>query len=205
MQRQPLQRDDRAGDAQAPLSQPGERGRKRYGLRFDVLAMFGEAEQPAGAAGIDPGDERVAELAAGARARVVAADRHQVLELEPGLLRGLAARDIGWCLAGLDDAGDRLEQPGLARSFEGADPELLDQHHLLAHRIVRQDDCRIAAVVQLAHQHPARPAGEQPVAQAKAEELEEPLEDDGPLLDFDAGVAHFGHRGRASGAPAQLR
>ena len=55
-------------------------------MDLDVLALIGEAEDPAGALGIDPADEHLAGLGAAARAREVGAGRDQVEKLEAGLL-----------------------------------------------------------------------------------------------------------------------
>jgi hypothetical protein len=161
-----------------------------------VLAVVGQAEQPPGAAAVDPGNERLADLAAAARARIVAADRDQIEQLEAGLLARFAPGDLGRALARLDHAGDRLEQPGVAVPLEGADPELLDQHDLRALRIVGQNHHRRVALEQLAHQLRPHAAGEQAVAQAIADDLEEAVENDFPLDHLDPRI---GHDARARG------
>ena len=204
MERQPLQGDQRARGPEPAFLQPGERGRERQDMGLDVLAMLGEPEQPAGVPAVDPADERLADLAAAARARIVAADRDQIEQLEAGLLDRLAPRDLGRALARLDHAGDRLEHPGLVRLLDRADPELLDEHHLPARRIVGQHDRRVAAHQQLARQFRPHAAGEQAVAQPEADHLEEARERHAALEHHDPRTRARGLVNRLDGNRASL-
>jgi hypothetical protein len=75
----------------------------------------------------------------------------------------------------VDQTGDQFDQPGIVGLAHGADAELLDQHHFIALRIVRQHAHGI-----MAHEHftidlAAHATGEQFVAQVHAIELVEAL------------------------------
>jgi len=59
----------------------------------------------------------------------VAGHRPQLAQLQPGLLDGLAARHLLGLFVRIDQPGDQLDQPGIARLAQRADAELLDQHH----------------------------------------------------------------------------
>ena len=172
VQGEPLQRDRRRRRMDAPAAQPLERGIEIDDVHPDVLALIDEAVDPAGALGIDPADEHLAGLGAAAGAGEVGAGRDQVQELEAGLLGSLAPGHLGRALAAFDDAGHRLEQPGVVDHAERADPELLDQHHLIARGIERQHGGRMATLEHFTRQLPAHAAREQPVTQAVADDLE---------------------------------
>src|SRR3546814_4691279 len=71
---------------------------------------------------------------------------------EAGLLARLAERDRGQLFAGLDEAGDRLQQPGRLAIHIGADAELLDQHHAVAGNAIGEQ-FRIGAYANRSEEH----------------------------------------------------
>jgi hypothetical protein len=109
-------------------------------------------------------------------------------------LESFASGHLGGALALLDDAGHRLEQPRVVDHSERADPELLDQHDLIAPGIERQHGHRMAALEHFAHQFAAHAAREQPVPQSVADDLETALVSDRPLEHHDPRLGHVGSR-----------
>ena len=147
----------------------------------DVLALIGAAEDPAGTRRLDPADEHLAGLGAAAGAREIGAGRDQVQEIEARLLGGFAPCHLGRVLAGLDDPGHRLDQPGIVEHPHGPDPELLDENDLAALGIERQHRHSMAALEHLADQFRAHATSKEPVTQAVAEDLEMAIVRDGLL------------------------
>ncbi|MOA06292.1 hypothetical protein D3C78_1259230 [compost metagenome] len=139
----------------------------------------------AGITAVAAANEQMDPLVAAARRRQVVADRPQRAEGHPGLLDGLAAGDLFRLLVLVDQAGDQLQQPGIHPGLQRADTELLDQHHLVALRVVGQDANRIVAHEQLTTDHRPHAAGELPVPQVQAIDPIETTEAMLALGDFD--------------------
>ena len=66
--------------------------------------------------------------------------RHQALRRDADLLLAFAAGGVGDVFAALDPAGRHLDQVAAAEREMRAEPELADQHDLVALEIDRQDD-----------------------------------------------------------------
>jgi hypothetical protein len=77
---------------------------------------------------------------------------------------------------------------------ERADPELLDQHDLIALGIERQHGHGMTALEHFAHQFAAHAAREQPVAQAVANDLEMTVVGEGLLEHHHPRIGHLGSR-----------
>ena len=75
-----------------------------------------------------------------ARRRHQVEDRHQRPRRDADLLLAFAPRGVGDVLAALDPAGRHLDQIARAEREMRAEPELADQHDLVALQIDRQDD-----------------------------------------------------------------
>ncbi len=115
------------------------------------------------------------------------AERLQPADPYAGFLQRLAAGDGLDRLAFVDDAGHGLDQPRFRiAGGVGAGPELLDQHHLIARRIVGQDADGMAALEDLARDLGAHAAGMALVPQPVAVDREISLEDTARLHDLDA-------------------
>jgi hypothetical protein len=112
----------------------------------------------------------------------------------PASSSAFAARHLFLPLALVDDAGDRLEQPGVARRLERAGAELLDQHDLVADRVVRQHGGGMTAHEDLAHQFRTEAARELPVPQPVAHHAKMAVEDHRAIEDLDPWIRHGGPR-----------
>ena len=112
-------------------------------MHFDVLGLIAAAEDPARARRIDLADEHLAGfvvLPPGPRNRC---RRGPGPGAEPASRP--APRHLGRALAGLDDPGHRLDQPGIVDHAHAPDPELLDQDDLAAFGIEGQHRHGLAA------------------------------------------------------------
>ena len=67
-------------------------------------------------------------------------DRHQRVRRDADFLLAFAPRGLGDVLAALDPAGRQLDQVAAPEREMRAQPELADQHDLVALQIDRQDD-----------------------------------------------------------------
>ena len=85
-------------------------------------------------------------------------------KLEASLLLRLAPGDILDGFSGFDDAGDRLDQPGVQLDAERARSELLDQDHLIPLGIVRKDCDRLATLEDFSRDLGPFATGEQAVS-----------------------------------------
>ena len=141
---------------------------------------------------------------------VIARDRFEVGRAQAGLLGGLAAGHVLGRLAGLDEAGDDLQQPRLGAAGQGPGAKLFDQHHRIAHRIVGQHRDGGGVVEHLAHDLAAPAAGESAVAQADALDAEEAAKRGLATEDIEiagaveAGRFQTGGRGARAQFPAVL-
>jgi hypothetical protein len=111
---------------------------------------------------------------------------------QPGLLVGFAAGHVLGRFARLDDPGDGFHYPAHVAMGEGADAELLDQHHGFARRVKRQHGDGVAAFEDLADQLAAPTAGVQFVLQAVAVDPEIAVEYGLLGDDFDPILRHAG-------------
>ena len=163
-------------------------------MDLDVLALVLQAEDAARTRGLGLADEDVHDLGRAARAHEAGAAFGEVQDFQAGLLERLAARHLVRALAVLDDTGDRLEQPGIAIRLERAGAELLDQHDLVAHRVVGQHGGGMAAREHLAHQLRTEAAREPPVPQPVAHHPKIAVEHHRTIEDLDPWIRHGGPR-----------
>ncbi len=185
---QPEQRDQHRPALEAAGVEQREGGFDRQHADLDVLVLVLHAEQAAGPARVDAGDEEVHDLGVAAGRGKVAAGLDQCRAAQAGFLGQLAARRRRAVLAGVDHAGDRLDLPGVAAADEGRQAELLDQHDLVADRVVGQHHGDLAAHHDLAVQRAGPAAGEAAVAQAEAVDPHPVVVQRGALEDLDRGL-----------------
>jgi hypothetical protein len=150
VQREPLQGDGADGAAQLPALQHRQRVVPGEGAYQDVLALARQPEDAAGACEVGPAQEAGAHLGGPAWADQEFMHADQLAELQAGFFLRLAPHEVLDAFARLDDAGDRLPEPGMQPGGERAAAHLADQDHLVAHRIVGQDGGDRAALEHLA-------------------------------------------------------
>ena len=139
----------------------------------------------AGVRQVGPAEVEVDPLATGTRRGHEAEEVPEICDLYAGLLQGFAAGHVFGGFAGIDDAGHRLDLPGLALAEQCRQAHLTDHQHLVGQRVVRQHRHRMATVEDLAL-HRLRPAaGEETVTEAEAIHLEVAVVDPLLLLDVD--------------------
>ncbi|MNR07323.1 hypothetical protein D3C85_1234390 [compost metagenome] len=111
-------------------------------------------------------EEQVNVFVTAAGRREVTGHRPQGAEGQAGFFFGFAVGDFLGLLVLVDQPGHHLDQPGVVDLVQCTNAELLDQHHFIAQRVVRQHAHRIMAHEQFAADLAAHAPGKQLVAQA---------------------------------------
>ena len=129
-----------------------------------------------------------AQLVRAARGQQEAADPSQRADRQPHLLHRLAPRRRLGRLAIVAEAGGQLHQHRIEAGHQRRQPELLDQHDRVRHRIIRQHRGGTAAPPHLPGLHAGRGAVE--AAMAKAHDVEREAAAPDALLgaEFDIGM-----------------
>ncbi len=115
------------------------------------------------------------EFSAATGRREIFGDRPQRGECQPSFLLGFAVCNLLRLFILVDQAGDHFHQPWVIGTAHGAYTKLLDQHHLIALRIVRQHAHRVMPNEDFTIDQPAHAAIEFFVAQLHAIKLVEAL------------------------------
>src|SRR5690554_2500190 len=144
-------------------------------MELNVLGFVGNAENALQAARIDLAAEQTDAFVAAAGAGVVRADGHEFFHSAAGFLARFPPHDLLRRLAGLDHAGNDLEQPRPTRIFYRTDPELLEQHDVVELGVVEQHAGGVASPEHLPLDVSAHAAAEEAMPQAVLLDLEEPL------------------------------
>ena len=145
-----MQGDDGGGIVDAPLLEPGVGLLAAHHMDPDVFTLFRQTVDPRRLAGIHLPHIDLDTLCAATRAHQVADGMLAATHLDARLFHRLAAHHGFCCLPFIYDAGHQLQQPGSGAGLDGTDAELLHQHYLVAHGIIRQQRGRMAPLEQLA-------------------------------------------------------
>ncbi|MNQ47982.1 hypothetical protein D3C85_618430 [compost metagenome] len=145
-----MQGDDGGGIVDAPLFEPGVSLLAAHHMDPDVFTLFRQTVDPRRLAGIHLPHIDLDPLCAATRTHQVADGMLAATHLDARLFYRLAAHHSLGGLPFIYDAGHQLQQPGSRAGLDGTDAELLHQHYLVAHGIIRQQRGRMAPLEQLA-------------------------------------------------------
>jgi len=172
-----MERQERGSVLKPVGAQEGERPTAGLHHDADILMLVGKSVDPGCLARIDAAAKEIDDLGAAAGAQEIAVKKHRLIqELETGFLARLAPRHRERGLTRvIDDPGDDLDLPGRKTGEVCGQAELLDEHHLVAIGIIKQDADGAATFEDLARNDRTPTAGKEPMAQMIPIDAEEPL------------------------------
>jgi len=141
----------------------------------DIFSFFFQSMDATGARAVATAQVQVDKFGTAAGRREIFGDRPQRGECQPSFLLGFAVCNLLRLFILVDQAGDHFHQPRVIGTAHGAYTKLLDQHHFIALRVVRQYTHGIMTNEDFAVDHTAHAAVEFLVAQLHAIKLVEAL------------------------------